>query len=479
MTEVPKIVYDRLRAARPQRALPDRALPDEAGPDQAHPEADLLTAFAEQALSAAERDGVLEHLALCGDCREAIALALPPADIVTAPIATEAEAVRATPIRAKSERNFLTAFGWPGLRWAALAAGVAVAASVLLMHPGKLNQATLSSVNQPVTTTAPPASAPQVPPSSVPASSAPSSSIASSPTDQSAISVRTSARTNEARPNSEMRSSKKLNAGEAVTPSHQAQRGMLLAENTNKSAQAGKWSAAPSAGAAALDAPTSRRATETVEVSGAAAAVEVAPSAGDTLMARNETPAIEKAKPAPPEPALPEKEMKANGQQKTQAAVVPGLAKPQARAMMSSAMLASPVSPPLAHRVTWVITGGILQRSPDSGQSWQDALRADHPLLCYASHDEDVWAGGQAGTLFHSADGGVTWVQVQPSIKARQLTSDVTHIDVRGNVRGNVPGNMRGDVHDGGVRGPVEIALSTSNGEIWSSADGGKTWEKK
>jgi hypothetical protein len=465
MTEVPKIVYDRLRAARPQRALPDRA-----GPAQAHPEADLLTAFAEQALSATERDGVLDHLALCGDCREAIALALPAADMVAAPIATETEAVRATSIRAKSERNFLTAFAWPGLRWAALAAGVAVAASVLLMHPGKLNQATLSSVNRPVATTALPASAPQIAPPSVPASSIPSSSVASSPTDQSAISVRTSARTNEARPNSEMRPFKKLNAGEAVTPSLQAERGMLLAENKDKSAQAGKWAAAPSAGALALDASTSRRATETVEVSGAAAAVEVAPSPDDTLMARNETPAIEKAKPALQEPALPEKEMKVNGQQNTQAAVVSGLAKPQARAMMSSAKLASPVSQSLAHRVTWVITGGILQRSPDSGQSWQDALRADHPLLCYASHDEDVWAGGLAGTLFHSADGGVTWVQVQPSIKAQQLSSDVTHIDVRGNVRG--------DVH-GGVRGPAEIVLSTSTGEIWSSADGGKTWEKK
>jgi len=460
MTEVPKIVYDRLRAA----------LPDRAGPAQAHPEADLLTAFAEQALSATERDGVLDHLALCGDCREAIALALPAADMVAAPIATETEAVRATSIRAKSERNFLTAFAWPGLRWAALAAGVAVAASVLLMHPGKLNQATLSSVNRPVATTALPASAPQIASPSVPASSIPSSSVASSPTDQSASSVRTSARTNEARPNSEMRPFKKLNAGEAVTPSLQAERGMLLAENKNKSAQAGKWAAAPSAGALALDASTSRRATETVEVSGAAAAVEVAPSPDDTLMARNETPAIEKAKPALQEPALPEKEMKVNGQQNTQAAVVSGLAKPQARAMMSSAKLASPVSQSLAHRVTWVITGGILQRSPDSGQSWQDALRADHPLLCYASHDEDVWAGGLAGTLFHSADGGVTWVQVQPSIKAQQLSSDVTHIDVRGNVRG--------DVH-GGVRGPAEIVLSTSTGEIWSSADGGKTWEKK
>ena len=131
---------------------------NQAGPEQAHPEADLLTAFAEQALSATERDGVLEHLALCGDCREAVALALPPADIVTAPIAAETEAVRATPIPAKSKRNFLTAFAWPSLRWAALAAGVAVAASVLLMHPGKLNQATLPSVNRPVATTAPPAS---------------------------------------------------------------------------------------------------------------------------------------------------------------------------------------------------------------------------------------------------------------------------------------------------------------------------------
>jgi Putative zinc-finger len=466
MTEVPKIVYDRLRAARPERALPDRPLENQAAPERAHPDADLLTAFAERALSATERDGVLEHLALCGDCREVIALALPVADMVAAPIETEPEAVRATRIPAKSERNFLTVFAWPSLRWAALAAGVAVAASVLLMHPGKLNQATSPSANRQVAITAPPASAPQIAPSSVPASSIASSPIASSATDHSAI----SAKTDEARPKSELRLSKKLNAGEAVTPPHQAQRGMLLAENKKSSGQTDKRSAAPSAGAVAFDAPTSRQATETIEVSGAAAAVEVAPSADDSLMARNETPAIEKAKPALPEPALPGKEMKVNGQQNTQAAVVPGLARPQARAMMSAAKLASPVSQSLAHRVTWVITGGVLQRSPDSGQSWQDALRADHPLLCYASHGENIWAGGLAGTLFHSADGGVTWVQVQPSSKGQKLSSDVTHIEVRADVRGDVRG---------GVRGPAEIVLSTSNSEIWSSADGGRAWEKK
>src|SRR5271157_808852 len=120
MTEVPKIVYDRLRAALPGRALPERL-----GPERAHPEADLLTAFAEKALSPTERDGVLEHLALCGDRREVVALALPAADMVAAPIAAEGEAVRATAVPTKAERNWLTSrkFAWPTLRWAVLAAG--------------------------------------------------------------------------------------------------------------------------------------------------------------------------------------------------------------------------------------------------------------------------------------------------------------------------------------------------------------------
>jgi photosystem II stability/assembly factor-like uncharacterized protein len=189
-------------------------------------------------------------------------------------------------------------------------------------------------------------------------------------------------------------------------------------------------------------------------------------------MAQNDAPrnapAIEKAKPA-----LQEMET-TNEQLKAEAAVVPGPARAQARGVMSAAKLASPASPTPAHNVTWTITEGVLRRSVDSGQSWQDALHADHPLLCYANHDEDVWTGGQAGTLFHSADGGVTWAQVQPSIKARQLSSDITHIEVRNDVRDE----LRSDLRDG-VHGQAEILLSTSNNEIWSSADGGKTWSKK
>ncbi len=127
MTDTPKIVIDRLRAALP---------------DQAHPDADLLTAFAEQTLSPTEREGVLEHLALCGDCREVIVVALPAADIADAPAAIETETVRIRQRQAKPERSWLNlvwpTLAGPNLRWAALAAGVVLAASLLMVHPGKM-----------------------------------------------------------------------------------------------------------------------------------------------------------------------------------------------------------------------------------------------------------------------------------------------------------------------------------------------------
>jgi hypothetical protein len=460
MTEVPKIVpsivYDRLRAASSECTLPDRALPEQLGPEPAHLDADLLTAFAEQALSATERDGVLAHLALCGDCREVAALSLPAIDIDTALVAAGTEAARATPISTHTERNSPTwfnfawaKFAWPSLRWAALTAGVAVVITVLAVHPGKRNEATLHSAKPPVATTTPRASG-----SEVASLSIESSPIASSPMAQSAG----LAKANEARPKPEPQLSKKLKTEESVMPL-QAETETLLADNRKDAAQADDLSAAPWAGTAAFDARTSRGSTETVEVSGAAAdLVAVEPSAEARLMVRSETPAVEKAKAA-----LQDSEEKER--QKSEAAVTPAQASSQARIATYSARLASPASQPsanaLARNVTWTIAAGVLQRSLDSGQSWQNAVRADRPLLCYASHEADVWTGGQAGTLFHSTNSGVTWTQVQPSVPGKTLSSDITQIEWRGD-----------------VRGAAEIVVSTSNHEIWSSADGGKTWEK-
>ena len=99
MEQLPNIVRERLKA--------------QAGGD--HPDADLLTAFAEQALPEQERSRVLTHLSRCADCRDVVALAVPPA---TDPALIDT--ARPVPW-----------FQWKVLRW-----GAAVAIHVLLRHDG-------------------------------------------------------------------------------------------------------------------------------------------------------------------------------------------------------------------------------------------------------------------------------------------------------------------------------------------------------
>src|ERR1700758_4633344 len=124
MTEVPTIVHQRLRAARPT--------PEVLG--QTHPDADVLAAFAEQALPAPERDDVLQHLAMCGDCRDVVALAFPEIELAIPPLATppmeeETQGVRAAEPR--ENRVLWARLNWGYLRWATLAAGIAVAVFVV------------------------------------------------------------------------------------------------------------------------------------------------------------------------------------------------------------------------------------------------------------------------------------------------------------------------------------------------------------
>src|SRR4030081_1244653 len=120
MTEIPKIVYDRLRVPPPK----DAAL---AG---THPDMDLLTAFMEQALLLSGRGSVLGHLALCQECRELVALAMPAAEISDgrlsaqetpdqAPLRDEEDQQVSIPIATKRNRF---GFARPNLGWAALAA---------------------------------------------------------------------------------------------------------------------------------------------------------------------------------------------------------------------------------------------------------------------------------------------------------------------------------------------------------------------
>jgi hypothetical protein len=427
MTEVPKIVYDRLRVASPERALSDVA-----SPEHAHPDANLLTAFAEQVLSATERDGVLQHLALCEDCREVLVLALPAADVavadatITALIAAQTESDQVRRISTVPERTWLTMLVRPSMRWAALAAGVVVAASVLLVHPGKLNQPIPSTVNQqaPTTTTTPGSSSP----------------VASLSADQTVTKAIDDTRSSSGPLVSKQRLPKKSTTERAVAPIPRAESGIFLADNKSNPGLAANPSAAP----------LSTGSTETV-------AIEVAPFFEGSQMVRNDAPAIQKAKPALQDTEATE----AKRQQKNKA--VPELAFAKKQESLASQTLTHQT---LTQNVTWTITAGILQRSQDKGQNWQNALHTDHPLLCYASHGEDVWTGGQAGTIFHSVDNGITWVQVQPSVKDQKLSSDIIHIDIRG------------DDIQSGVNTPIKIIVSTSNNQVWTSTDNGNTWQR-
>jgi len=137
MSNVPKIVLKQLQA-----------------PAGEHPDADLLTAFAEQSLPESERTLVLDHLSLCSDCREVIALALPATEAVDV-------AVSARPARA----------GWlimPAFRWGVVAAGVLVVISFGVLqyrqtHPGKERQLAAAVIpRETITATATPVQTPAV-----------------------------------------------------------------------------------------------------------------------------------------------------------------------------------------------------------------------------------------------------------------------------------------------------------------------------
>jgi hypothetical protein len=136
---------------------------------------------------------------------------------------------------------------------------------------------------------------------------------------------------------------------------------------------------------------------------------------------------------------------------------------------------------------------GALQRSLDQGSTWQtvdvaagpasvtsttsveivakssrskekDAAKArkqDTASLLFravAANGSDVWAGGSSGALYHSADAGNTWTRVFPSSSGATLTGDIISLE---------------------FSEPQHGKLSTSTSEVWSTSDGGQSWQKQ
>ncbi len=478
MRNVPKIVRERLKAATPAVN---------------HPDADVLTAFAERSLPEIERAIVLEHLARCGDCRDIVALSLP---------ATEAVEAATVPARGRW-------LAWPTLRWAFVAAGVVAVVSVGMLYRNleladvatqrsiSREAASLEAKNQ--TTSVPMASAPAV------------TEEGKEKKTQAPASL-----LNDSGNNSERAAfaSKEVTRAEA-TPMQKRQQfhgvagGAIGGPLSNGPKMPEQWQQRQnSVGLQAKAAPTpaapatakqnfdvdvssntsSAEARQSVEVSSAAPAIN--------------TPAENLDAHVQEQPSAPQPESDAVGKAKEPVKV-------EAQAAAQAAMVATTPRDISAGRndgangrnsnqlntsssstFRWTVnTDGGLERSVDRGNSWQGVdVNAQNPVnsmsaqltakaarakdksdakkeaaaspvfRAVAAMGADVWAGGSAGTLYHSSDGGNHWTRVVPFYAGSILTGDVVTVE---------------------FSDPQHGKITTSTSEVWTTADAGQTWQKQ
>jgi photosystem II stability/assembly factor-like uncharacterized protein len=110
--------------------------------------------------------------------------------------------------------------------------------------------------------------------------------------------------------------------------------------------------------------------------------------------------------------------------------------------------------------IRWTLSGdGALQRSFDSGKSWQTIQVANNVVFrALAANDLDIWVGGAAGALYHSTDAGQHWIQVNPVSGGTPLTAGIVTVE---------------------FTDPQHGKLTTSNRETWTTIDAGGTWQKR
>jgi hypothetical protein len=108
----------------------------------------------------------------------------------------------------------------------------------------------------------------------------------------------------------------------------------------------------------------------------------------------------------------------------------------------------------------WTLSwDGVLQRSLDSGRTWQTVPVATHLILrALAANGLDIWVGGKAGALFHSSDAGQHWAQVLPIANGQPFVGDIVGVEFSDGLHGK---------------------LTSSNREIWITSDAGQTWQKQ
>jgi hypothetical protein len=140
----------------------------------------------------------------------------------------------------------------------------------------------------------------------------------------------------------------------------------------------------------------------------------------------------------------------------------------------------------------WTLTSdGTLQRSRDSGRTWQTVpVQSKAVLRALAANGQNIWVGGTAGALFHSSDAGRHWTQVRPVVNGEALAADIIGVEFTDPAHGKLTISGQPDrtlqqynfpLDSSG--GDVEARKATAPGvfgkQTWSTADAGQTWQKQ
>ncbi len=463
-----------------------------------HPEPVLLSAFAEGALRAEEREGVLAHLALCPECREVLSLA------AAAAAEPEKQLVHAAP----------SFGGWLLRRKAIVATAFAclLVASVVLLRPWRRpgsDQFAAASTSQPVLGQ-PSASLPSAKPS---ASPAPAAADQVSPTrnDRSVAEMRAAPAPH---PVTIPRVDVAAGSGTAgrLQVEAQAPPPMIQTSASTRGAAGGAsdvvGSVAPqqSVSVPAPSPPPAAVATESnaeMQIR-ARDSYGVRQSANTIQQGANNQPAGNAQQSGNRQTAgnagnfyisgaegndntlrfADQRDSNASRAQSNAASVpesktdsgagvvrsyesvngnlVPAPAGVLAAAPKTQSSLArKALNKPLAI-MRWIISAeGKLQRSFDSGHSWE-TVSVGAPVTFRATDadaiGDHVWAGGEGAALYRSADGGQSWSRVVPAAGTKTLTGDIVSVRTVG--------------PDARI-----VRLRTSTGQNWVSNDQGQHWQ--
>jgi hypothetical protein len=363
-------------------------------PPAEHPDADLLTAFCEDAVTPLERERLLAHLAGCARCREITALAMPDEG--------------PPPLLVLQRKPALLKF--PVLRWGALAAAAVVVISAALLHHPGTQIARVEEHRTIAGSAAGPAQAAQSQPSAVPAPVAPSA-------------VEPGKAASHYQP--------KKTAPAPATYDSLGQMALLRAPARRLPPALGVHGPAVAMNQQQGNAFVQQQ-TQPLLPAGAAKAeggaiVHVTGAASGTVEGNDQSANLGEVLPTRKVQDIPLTDNSVVGVAQT----LPGKGKKAKRgAAPGSAVAGLPQQAP-----AWSISPeGKLTRSLGGAAPQVIEVAPDAVLHAVASVGSQVWAGGNGGRLYHSVDGGTTWNQVALP-KAQTIVSiqfkNVTHGVIR------------------------------------------------